>query len=199
MTKDAHPIEASLQRLRAAKEPSASDPFAKPIVTDRLSIRRAERADRATVAALWNDASFKRMLPKKAQDGLPPDRTYLDSASSSIIKAGRLLVMEEAGRLVGTINLVGQDPAAPAIGWYVAPAERGRGLASEAAAGVIGRLIDEGVPAVHVGMFADNTESRRIVERLGFGTAPDGDGGHLAFVMTAALWHQRIAEQTPMQ
>jgi RimJ/RimL family protein N-acetyltransferase len=84
------------------------------------------------------------------------------------------LVAEREGRVVGYVRVV---PASPlpenAHVWMlegvaVAPAERGRGVATALLDGVVQRAADAGVRKVSLRVLATNPRARRVYERAGF-------------------------------
>jgi RimJ/RimL family protein N-acetyltransferase len=157
------------------------------------TIRQAQRADNAAVVDLWHCPSFKLMLVRGEVDGRAPERSYLASSASSMTKSGNLFLIEEAGRIVGTLNRFGGRES-PEIGWFVAEARRGEGIATRSVAAFVDRLFEEGAESVRVGMYAANAPSLRIVEKLGLSPV-DAEAGtppaHARFAVTRREWEGR--------
>ncbi|MGZ4449623.1 MAG: GNAT family N-acetyltransferase [Nocardioides sp.] len=146
-----------------------------PVRTDRLSIRPATRDD---LEATW---AFRR-LPEVSEwlTALP---TSLDDYRGSFERPHRMsrtLVLERDGEVVGDMMLWLKDAWAQAevaaraertvaeLGWVVAPAHAGQGLATEAVRAVLGVCFEQlGVRRVEAQCFADNEPSWRLMERVG--------------------------------
>lgn len=79
---------------------------------------------------------------------------------------------DPAHRPVGTLLLLPLDDAdGPTdlveIGWHLHPDHQGRGLVTEAAAGMLAAAAQAGLPRVLAVMDLDNTRSRAVADRLG--------------------------------
>lgn len=79
------------------------------------------------------------------------------------------LVVERDGRVVGDVALwlTGESERLAEIGWVLAPASAGQGLAAEAAAAVIDAAFADGLHRIEAQMDARNDASARLCERLG--------------------------------
>jgi RimJ/RimL family protein N-acetyltransferase len=145
-----------------------------PVRTERLTIRPATGDDLRAVFDV-------RTLPEVGQ--WMPDRPT--SYPDFVLRFGELgglqrtLVVERDGAYVGDLYLhlspswaqtdvsdrAGQEAE---IGWCLSPEHQGQGFATEAAAGLVRLCFTElGVRRITAAAFADNTPSRRIMERLG--------------------------------
>ena len=77
--------------------------------------------------------------------------------------------------LLATLVVV---PDEASIAFYIARTHWGRGLATEAGRALVTQgFRDLGLARIHAGMNAENTASRRVVEKLGFRLARSGEGG----------------------
>lgn len=72
-----------------------------------------------------------------------------------------------AGELIGLVNNCGTDGDAIEIGYVIAPRHQGCGYATEAVRAVLADLHDMGFQKVIAGYFAENTASRRVMEKCG--------------------------------
>ncbi|WP_206051497.1 GNAT family N-acetyltransferase [Nocardioides ferulae] len=146
-----------------------------PVHTTRLLIRPATPDDEE---ANWR---FRR-LPEVAH-WLSVDSTnradHRDRFTSPE-RLAKLLIVELDGVIIGDLMLAVEDAWAQAevaeqargvqaeLGWVFDPAYGGRGYATEAVAELLRLCFDGlGLRRVTAGLFADNTPSWRLAERLG--------------------------------
>ena len=146
-----------------------------PVRTERLSIRPARVDDLPSVFAV-------RVQPC-VSDWLPSEPSDVDAFVERLAKPELLaatLVMELDGRLVGDLYLAVGNAWSQAevaeqardvqaeIGWVIEPAEAGKGLATEAAAGLLQICFqDLGLRRVTAASYAENVGSWRVMEKLG--------------------------------
>lgn len=71
------------------------------------------------------------------------------------------------GRLMGMIHDVGAEGGAIELGYFVDPAEKGRGAASFALNSAIPLLFERGFTAVRAGAFRENAASLRVMQKCG--------------------------------
>ncbi|SFW88939.1 GNAT family N-acetyltransferase [Amycolatopsis australiensis] len=140
--------------------------------TPRLKLRQLTEADREAVVKVFSDPSMSRFF---AAD-------FSDPAAASAMVDRRLAyrgpagqghwVIERDGEVVGVAHLrpSGELPAGVAeLGYYVASAHAGQGLATEAAQAVLDHGLHAlGLPAVWALVHERNAASRRVAARLGF-------------------------------
>jgi RimJ/RimL family protein N-acetyltransferase len=69
--------------------------------------------------------------------------------------------------LVDLTRSDGVDTDVLEIGWHMHPAAWGRGIATEAARGVIDLARSDGVTEVHAVVYPDNVRSLAVCDRLG--------------------------------
>lgn len=96
----------------------------------------------------------------------PLDHSAIAFAGEEVVGTGALWITDAMGQTHG-------DPAAyrgaeAGIGYLIDPAHAGRGYATEIARGLLELAFDGlGVHRVTAGCFADNTGSRRVLEKVG--------------------------------
>jgi RimJ/RimL family protein N-acetyltransferase len=159
------------------------DPFL-PFTTARLRLRAFEPADADALAAYRSEPSVARYQSW--------DAPYPRAAAHELIAAmagmtGPVpgewiqIAIEHGGRLAGDVAVgLSGDGRTATIGYTLAPAMQGRGVASEAVGAVVDRLFAElGVHRVEASLDPRNLASARLVERLGF---------ELEGVAAAAVW-----------
>jgi RimJ/RimL family protein N-acetyltransferase len=81
-----------------------------------------------------------------------------------------MCAVEFRGELIGSCGLhaLTTGRLGPEIGYWVAPWARGRGHATEAAAGLAQWAFDHGAPRVHLYTDVANTASQSVARRAGF-------------------------------
>ncbi|HET7724333.1 MAG TPA: GNAT family protein [Propionibacteriaceae bacterium] len=146
-----------------------------PVRTERLLIRRLRAED---AEAVWR----YRRLPAVYDwiTSAPPDEEAFRAYFSDAHRLAVTLAVEHEGAIIGDLYLSVEDAWAQTevkeaaravqaeIGWAFDPDQGGRGLATEAAAGMLGICFDGlGLRRVVASCFADNTPSWRLMERLG--------------------------------
>ena len=85
--------------------------------------------------------------------------------------------LEGEGCLAGTVQATIEGARAE-IAWVVGTGWQGRGIATEAARGLVARLIEEGVPTVIAHVHPDNVASARVAAAAGMrptGREQDGE------------------------
>jgi RimJ/RimL family protein N-acetyltransferase len=144
------------------------------LTTDRLLLRRWRPDDRAPFAAMNADPAVRRFfsgLLTRAQSDASAAR--FDAA---IERDGfGLFALElpgEAGFIgfTGLMRVTFEAPFTPAveIGWRLAPAYQGRGLATEAARACLDFGFNNlGLSEIVAFTVPDNTASRRVMDKLG--------------------------------
>jgi RimJ/RimL family protein N-acetyltransferase len=146
-----------------------------PVRTERLSIRPATEAD---VDATWRF----HQLPEVGEWITRAPETRDDYAAQFLDaeRLARTLVVELDGEVIGDLMLRVEDAWAQAevedeardvqaeLGWTIDPGYAGRGYATEAVEALIRVCFEElGLRRVSANCFADNSASRRLMERLG--------------------------------
>jgi RimJ/RimL family protein N-acetyltransferase len=95
----------------------------------------------------------------------------IDSGAAAVLPTVWLVVRRADGRIVGDLGTHGQPDSEGCveIGYALAPSARGRGIATAAVAALASRLAAmPGIRGLTAVTGAENTASRRLLERLGF-------------------------------
>ena len=95
----------------------------------------------------------------------------IDSGAAAVLPTVWVVVRRSDGRIIGDIGTHGPPDRAGSveIGYALAPSVRGQGVGTEAVAALVGRLSAvPGIRRITAVTGADNTASRRLLERLGF-------------------------------
>ncbi len=145
------------------------------IVSGRIRLRSLRHADAETLAAYRSDPEVARLQSWDAP--YPVDRALElvdDMAALGDICAGQwfqIAVAESAtDELMGDMAVILTDGGAQAeIGYTLAPAFQGRGIATDALRLLLDHLfLDRGLRRVHATCDATNDRSRALLERVGF-------------------------------
>lgn len=156
------------------------------ITTERLILRAPEAGDLAWQQTWLNTPAVLRHLDGEA---LPADRFAAGFADNAAAMARGepafwMVMLRDGGALVGKCGLsqVEQPPAPPAlsggvqVGWTLAEAYWGKGLASEAARAAIGYGFDRlGLGEIWGQTSDSNLASTRLMARLGFARCAELD------------------------
>ena len=157
----------------------------KPLTTARLTLRRWRASDREPFQALNADPRVMEVFPAT----LTPEETvvlidrieqHFDSHGFGLYAAE----LNETGKFIGFIglNIPGFDaPFMPAveIGWRLAHAHWGQGLATEGARAVVSHAFQEFKLSSLVSFTtAANLRSRRVMENIGMVHDPAADFEH---------------------
>lgn len=144
------------------------------LTTERLAFRRWTAGDLDLARDLWGDARVTRYF--HAGGALSEDAVRQRLARELALDGEHGIqywpfFLRDSAEHAGCCGLRPRDVAAGVLelGFHVVPRHWGRGLATEAARGIIahafGRL---GVAALHAGHHPENAASRRVLEKLGF-------------------------------
>ena len=181
-----------LRKPRVLRGPRVEAPLDSPIIyTDRLLIRPHRLSDAAAWYDLQSDDGVIRFLSW-------PERTRAESlqhlkdrtSHTRLAQVDDLLALaiERDGQLVGDLSVhlrtVHPDFRAAEIGWILASAHGGVGLAAEAVCAVIDTLFEEmNLKWMFAIVDVRNEKSLALASRLGF-IDVERDGDHLTMVMT---------------
>lgn len=145
--------------------------------TERLTLTPVSEGDLADLAALWADADFTRHIMGR---GLSEEEVWFrllrDLGHWQARGYGNWSIRETAsGAYVGSVGVLDyrrdiETPFdAPELGWGVAPAFQGTGMAREALAAALGWTDAHRHEARTVCMISpENTPSIRLAERVGY-------------------------------
>ena len=151
----------------------------------RVLLRQWQEADRGPFAALSADPEVMRFLmpmPSRAASD-----AWIDRQAASQVDHGMAFwaaELAETGAFIGAVGLLRVRYAAhftPAVevGWRIARAFWGQGLAPEAAGAAIGWGFGHlGLDAVVANTVPGNRNSRRVMEKLGMSRDPADDFDH---------------------
>ncbi|MEU7783780.1 GNAT family N-acetyltransferase [Amycolatopsis sp. NPDC049159] len=142
------------------------------LTTSRLTLRQLVEADREAVVKVFSDPKMSRFF---AAD-------FSDPASASAMVDRRLTyrgpagqghwAIERDGEVIGVAHLRPSSElpgGVPELGYYVASAHAGQGLATEAAQAVLDHGLGVlGLPAIWALVHEHNAASRKVAARLGF-------------------------------
>lgn len=145
------------------------------LVTARLRLGPPQRSDAPALAEALADLRVARWLSRVPHPyGLADAYAFIDGCAFAAMLgeahtfAVRLAADGGARPLVGMVGLQGL-PGDPELGYWIAPAHWGRGLASEAAAAVVAfGFATLGLGAIRSGVFAGNAASLAVQAKLGF-------------------------------
>ncbi len=187
------------------------------IETARLRLRPFREADVEDIWPIVSDPKFPSHMTWVAHADQATTRAYIASAATALAdNTGVRWAIEHRGKVVGTIGLhVRWEIGAlrvdrGGLGYWLAPALWGQGLMTEAVQAVVRCGFDTiGLHKITVMCFADNAQSRRVIEKAAFrwvGRAEDDvwrDGtwhAHLLYELTAPEWpdvHTTMRVQRP--
>lgn len=142
------------------------------LTTSRLQLRPAHENDARIVAELVADPLIHRNVAR-----IPPGQSVDETAAflrrvreGHVAGTDHVCAVELGGDLIG---LVGLHRPAPVglyeLGYWIAPAHWGKGIATEAASALVGKAQGPmGLAAILSGHFIDNPASGRVLRKLGF-------------------------------
>jgi RimJ/RimL family protein N-acetyltransferase len=135
--------------------------------TRRLSLRRVQERDRADLVALEQDPEVMRFLnggrPTPAEGG-PADFLMPRGSEPDVWVAFE----KPAGGFVGWFILHLTEPGVGELGYRLRREVRGRGIATEGAAGLIAKgFVEMGIERITASAMAVNEGSRRVMEKIG--------------------------------
>ena len=140
----------------------------KEIVTERLRLGALRVEDAPALIAMLSDPEVGKtyMVPdldSEEKQSAVFERLKTLSASERFVYG---IFLEE--RLIGMIHSVGGEGREIELGYFISPAEKGRGYASEALKAAVAELFSMGCPRVVAGAFEENPASLRVMEKCGF-------------------------------
>jgi RimJ/RimL family protein N-acetyltransferase len=145
---------------------------AKGITDGVIALRPVTYGDVPAVVAACTDPSIRRFNSAPATE--PEARAWVDGAIDGrpSSRAFRLAIADpESGRLIGSLGVpeVDFDSQRAEVGYWLAPSERGRGLATRALR-LFSSWVFEALPVVRLEAIpeVDNTHSQRLLARVGF-------------------------------
>ena len=151
-----------------------ADPEFKPLVTERLLLRRSRPEDAEPISAYRSDPNVNRYQGWDRTDPASIRAEIVEMESRQPGGAGgwvQFTVEERAGgRLVGDVGISAADdePGVAKIGYTIAPAFQGRGYATEAVRALVDYAFETlGAERVRAFAAAENVPSLRVAENAG--------------------------------
>lgn len=144
------------------------------LASERLVFRRWRETDIDFAQRLWGDPRVTRYLDARPRLGPDEVRDRLELEMRHEREHGVQYwpcLLLETGESIGCCGLRPYPRRAGALelGFHVLPAFQGRGLATEAAAAVVGYAFAQlHAPRLYAGHHPDNTVSARVLRKLGF-------------------------------
>lgn len=139
------------------------------IKTKRLTLAPIQEADRGALIGLLTDEELTRTY-------MVPD---LPTAKEQNAVFGRFLALSQDPKrfifgvyyreeLIGVIHDVGITETDIELGYFISPAKKGRGFATEALSASLRELFSRGFAEVKAAAFEENAASLRVMEKCGF-------------------------------
>jgi RimJ/RimL family protein N-acetyltransferase len=145
------------------------------ITAGRLHLRPYSAADIEPVRAACQDPAIQRWIPVPVPYEREHAAHFVEQHSEEGWLAGTghsfAILDSVTAELLGSIGLPRQDPAAQVgeVGYWIAPAARGRGIATQATTAVAGWAFGSlGIARLEWMAEVGNAASRRVAERAGF-------------------------------
>ncbi|MDH3232283.1 MAG: GNAT family N-acetyltransferase [Alphaproteobacteria bacterium] len=145
--------------------------------TDRLVLRPLTLADAPAVQTLcgnWNVARMLSVVPHPYPDGLA--ETWIAGVATARGRGDdHVFAIEHSGELVGAAGIEKRGDAHE-LGYWIAEAWWGRGLASETATRLVRHAFEDlGLKRLTSGYFDENLASGRVLEKCGFRITGKGE------------------------
>jgi len=138
------------------------------LVTDRLTLRQLGPADAEPLHQALSDPETTRWWSRAPSQSVAETRAYLNERHGP---EWRWWIVTRTGedRALGWVSAgEKRQGGVSEIGYILAPAAQGHGIAREAVSAVIDRLFAEGQRRVFADTDPDNDASNRLLARLGF-------------------------------
>jgi RimJ/RimL family protein N-acetyltransferase len=138
--------------------------------TNRLLLRPGFPEDAPALAAAIGDERIARNLANVPWPyGLRDAEAFLAAPRDPVLPS--LLIAERTGnapRIVGACGLARRPSGAVELGYWIASAHWGRGIATEAGRALVDIARTLRLPSLEASHFLDNPASARVLEKLGF-------------------------------
>jgi RimJ/RimL family protein N-acetyltransferase len=155
------------------------------LTTERLVLRRPHAGDVPAIIGIAGDLRVSRFLARIPHPyGEADARFFLDEiVPRELVWA---FTLRPSGQLVGSGGLAPTGDADVAeLGYYLAPAHWGQGLATEAARAILAHgFTAAGFTSIVAGCFVSNPASARVLDKLGFTETGRGEHGCMATGLT---------------
>jgi RimJ/RimL family protein N-acetyltransferase len=143
-----------------------------PITTERLVLRAFEPGDAAAFSAYRSDPAVAELQSWETPFTIEmAERFIAECPGDGPVKGDWVqIAVTRDGALVGDVAVgLDRDGRIATVGYSLATAQQGKGLAREAVGAVVDRLFDElGVHRVEANVDPRNIASARLIEDLGF-------------------------------
>lgn len=137
--------------------------------SERLCLRPVSRHDAEALFPAYSDAELMRYwssAPKATVDEL---RDYLTPGGIPCGRSWGITIKQGYGTAIGTLSVIARRPGVSEIGYLVARAYWGKGVAAEAVSCLVDHLFRaEGHRRLCADTDPDNLHSNHLLERLGF-------------------------------
>jgi RimJ/RimL family protein N-acetyltransferase len=170
------------------------------VTGDRVVLRRFRSDDADDLVAACNDPMIQRFLshlphPYTYDDGL----SWINHGSAKAFAsggAGYAIADPTTDQLLGGAGMGFTRSGAAEVGYWVAPAARGRGIATVAARMLSAHAFDRGFRRLTLRTAPENTNSQRVALAAGFAWESVQRGGHRTAegVPTDMIVWSRLAE-----
>jgi RimJ/RimL family protein N-acetyltransferase len=140
------------------------------IRTERLLLRPLRREDAAAIAAGCADPEVPRFIPFVPENYTDADaeefleRTLARPADDPDLTLA--ITQPPADTLLGVLTVRISDRGA--VGYWLAPGARGRGITTEAVRGAVAWAEEQGIRTLTLTAHPDNVASQRVAEKAGF-------------------------------
>jgi RimJ/RimL family protein N-acetyltransferase len=141
------------------------------LLTRRLEIRPPRESDLDAVVAGIGDFEVSKWLAKVPHPYARADAEWWLAHAIGQLRSGEgiSLVVSVAGRVIGGVGIHGLPEGRPALGYWLARAEWGKGYGTEAARALAGHAFGRlGLDPLHASVFEGNTASLGVQLKLGF-------------------------------
>jgi aminoglycoside 6'-N-acetyltransferase len=143
-----------------------ADPEFKPLVTERLVLRRSRPEDAEPISAYRSDPNVNRYQgwDRTDPEGIRAEIVEMESRAQFTVEE------RDGGRVVGDVGIsaVDGEPSVAKIGYTIAPAFQGRGYATEAVRALVDYAFETlGAERVRAFAAGENVPSLRVAENVG--------------------------------
>jgi RimJ/RimL family protein N-acetyltransferase len=143
-----------------------------PITDDTIVLRLPREADAPAIAEACRDPEIARWIPVPVPYGVHDARTFIAFAAegwASRREATWVIAERATGALAGTISYRPLEAGRGAVGYWLAPGSRGRGIATRAVL-LVARwaFSDRSVDRIELMTLVGNDASGRVALRAGF-------------------------------
>lgn len=146
-----------------------------PFGENGYKLRKARGPKDIAAIAAMTASDFESISPLNYDryKGKPPEETvkYRRYAAEAAVKAGTTyVILNEKGETCGTVGYMPTNTKGTSaeLSWFIVPEHRRKGLATEAAATLVKKLIDNGFEDFAAHCMVSNHASKSVMRKLGF-------------------------------